>query len=81
MFSKNALVTNERKHQQQQEENYKKSLDTNGNKTFKLSGNKRHSFNLPNQFTKVNTTMKGEEEVQDDTNHGYSFLMNSLRRP
>jgi hypothetical protein len=36
--------------------------------------NKNTSSNILNQKSNVKNTMKGEEEVQDDTDHGYYFV-------
>jgi hypothetical protein len=68
-------LLNERKHQQQEEDKSKKSSDTNGNDALKLSErNKNTSSKLPNQNAKVKYAVKGEEEVQDDTDQNYGFV-------
>jgi hypothetical protein len=68
-------LLNERKRQQQGEDKSKKSSDTNGNDAFKMSErNKNDSSKLPNQYAKVKSAVKGEEEVQDDADHKYEFV-------
>jgi hypothetical protein len=68
-------LLNERTPQQQEEDKSKKSSDIKRNDALKLSKrNKNTSSNIPNQFAKVKNTMNGEEEDQDDTDHGYSFV-------
>jgi hypothetical protein len=36
--------------------------------------NKNTSSNLPNQYAKVKNAVKGEEDIQDDTDHGFGFV-------
>jgi hypothetical protein len=68
-------LLNERKRQQQEEDKSKMSSGTNGNDAFKMSErNKNTSSKLPNQFAKVKNAVKGEEEVQDDTDQNYGFV-------
>ena len=68
-------LLNERKRQQQEEDKSKKSSDTNGNDAFKMSErNKNTSSKLPNQYAKVKNAVKGEEELQNDTDHNYGFV-------
>jgi hypothetical protein len=67
-------MINERKRQQPEEDKSKMSSDKNGNDTFNMSErNKNTSPKLPNQYTKVKNTARGEE-VQDDTDHNYGFV-------
>jgi hypothetical protein len=68
-------LLNETKREQQEEHKYKKLSDTKGNDALKLSErNKNTSSNVPNQYAKVKNAVKGEEELQDDTDHGYGFI-------
>jgi hypothetical protein len=60
---------------------YCKSSDTNGNETFKASEkDKSTPSNMPNQYAKVKNAVKGEEEIQDDTDYGYSFVDEFLEK-
>jgi hypothetical protein len=66
---------NEGEHQQQEEDKSKRSSGTNENDAFKMSErNKNTSSKLPNQYAKVKNAVKGEEEVQNDTDHNYGFV-------
>jgi hypothetical protein len=65
----------ERKRQQQDEDKSKKSSDTMGNDALTLSEkNKNTSSNIPNQYAKVKNAVKWEEDIQDDTDHGFGFV-------
>ncbi len=35
---------------------------------------------MPNQYAKVKNAVKGEEEIQDDTGYGYSFVDEFLEK-
>jgi hypothetical protein len=53
----------------------KRLSDTKRNGAFKMSErNKNTSSKQPNQYAKVKNTAKGEEEVQDVTNHNRGFV-------
>jgi hypothetical protein len=69
-------LLNERKRQQQEENKSKKSSDTDGNDAIKMSecNNNTSSNQLPNQCAKVKNAVKGEEDIQNDTDYNYGFV-------
>jgi hypothetical protein len=51
------------------------------NQSFEMSErNKNTPSKMPNQFAKVKNTVKWEEEVQDETDHGYGFVDEFLEK-
>jgi hypothetical protein len=43
-------------------------------KDNKISDTNRNNSNIPNQHAKVENTLKGEEELQANTNHTFGFI-------
>jgi hypothetical protein len=74
-------LLNKRKRQRQFEDKSKSLSDTIGNDTFVMSErNKNTSSIIPNECAKVKNSLKGEEEVQDGTDHGNSIVDGFLEK-
>jgi hypothetical protein len=70
-------LLSERKRQQQEDDKMKKS--SNKKDAIKSPEKDRtNSSNMPNQYAKVKNTVKGEKELQDDTEQDYGFIYEFL---
>jgi hypothetical protein len=66
-------LLNEREHQQQEDDNMKKSLALIKS-TAVPNGKDTNNFNMPNQYARVKNVAKGEDEIKDNTDQIYVFV-------
>ena len=64
---------NERKHQQQEDDKTKKHLALNNKGAIKIL-DKDSNSNMPNQYARVQNTMRREKDVQGDSDQTFSFV-------
>jgi hypothetical protein len=67
-------LLNELKRQQEQDDSKKRSLSSGAKDKKEISDRDKNYSNMPNQYAKFKTAVKGEEEFQADTNHNYGFI-------
>jgi hypothetical protein len=59
----------------------KRSSDTSGNDAFKISERNKNTLSkLSSQYATFKNAVKGEEEVQDDTDQSYGFVDEFLEK-
>jgi hypothetical protein len=67
-------LLNERKRQQQEDEEMKKSLALSKSTAVPNDKETRNSSNIPNQYARVKNVVKGEDVIKDNTDHTYAFV-------
>jgi hypothetical protein len=67
-------LLNKRKHQQQEDDKTKKHLALNNEDATKIPDKDSSNSNIPNQYARVQNTVRREEVVQEDSDQTYSFV-------